>query len=106
MKRLTDHYLTRERELARERQTELSYALMQAVARELDGRADWTLARLADEIGAPLEHVGRWLNGTAYLSFSTVARIEKALGTPLVEVGGAGSAAFAKRGMPRRPSSA
>ncbi len=89
-------------DLVAERQSELSYDLMQEIAAEaeLQGLSASALAKL---MGRDRSTVSRWLSGSANLTLETIALFEKALGRPLVQVNGRASTVFAAGGMPDVP---
>ena len=95
---LTDRYLNRERDFKRQRQSELSYLLMQAVARRLEAK-QWTVQQLADRMGQEPQQIRRWMNGTSDLSLSTIAAFEDALEAPLVTIDDDHSLVFERRPM-------
>ncbi len=88
----------RDLDLVAERQSELSYDLMQEIAAEaeLQGLSASALAKL---MGRDRSTVSRWLSGSANLALETIALFEKALGRPLVQVNGRASMVFAAGGM-------
>ncbi len=88
-----------------DRRSELSYLFMQTVARIAEEKG-WNMAQLAEAMGAHRSQVSRWLNGSADVRLSTIAKFEVALQTPIIEVDREESFAFAKRELPRRPPAA
>ncbi|MFK8056273.1 MAG: helix-turn-helix domain-containing protein [Saprospiraceae bacterium] len=85
-----------------DRRSELSYLFMQHVVHLCEERG-WSISRLADEVGVHRSQMSRALSGMANLRLDTIAKIETALQTPILEVNREPSLTFEKRGFPSRP---
>ena len=102
---LIDDFFALESSLEEERCSELSYLLMQAIARMAKSKG-WNMAQLAEAMGAHRSQVSRWLSGSADMRLSTIAKFEAALQSPILEVDREESLVFARRKMPAQPPSA
>lgn len=102
---LIQDFLALKGTLAEERRSELSYSFMHEVIRECE-RRNWTMTKLAEEVGVHRSQVTRWLSGSANVRLDTIARVEAALRVPLVEFNREHSDVFAEEGLPSRPPAA
>lgn len=101
-KDLIEDFLKQSIALEDDRRSELSYLFMQHVVRLCEERG-WSISRLADEVGVHRSQMSRALSGMANLRLSTIAKIEAALESPILEVNREPSLTFEKRGYPSRP---
>ncbi len=82
---------------------ELSYLITQEVMHRLKNK---TMREFAEGHDFDAPQVSRWLRGVHNLSLKSIAKLEAALGEPLVSVCGRGSKVFAEAGLPMASASA
>ena len=88
---------------AEDRWIELSVFIAQEVNKARD-RKGWTQRELANRAGIQAPHLSRMLSGHHNFTIQTIAKIEAALETPLLEVCHRKALSFAERGLPATPT--
>lgn len=99
----TEYSLDYHPTLPEARLDELSYLITQEVMHRLKGKSMREFAE-GHDFDAP--QVSRWLRGVHNLSLKSIAKLEAALGEPLIAVCGRGSKVFAEMGLPTLSKSA
>lgn len=87
---------------ADDRWVELSVQIAQEVNRERELKG-WSLRKLAWEAGIKAPHLSRSLNGQHNFTLQTIAKLETALGVPLLEICRRSALSFLERGLPAQP---
>lgn len=87
---------------AYDRWVELSVQIAQEVNRERELKG-WSLRQLAREAGIKAPHLSRSLNGQHNFTLQTIAKLETALGVPILEICRREALSFVERGLPAFP---